>query len=1194
MNTSKLKIFAQRARVVLLEGVRRKLLALGFDAEGDAREFPRQIQGATLYRGEQLPEEFYEQWRALYEAIQQRGVREVVEEVAYTWFNRLTAIRILHRNGFIGPVLSIPDPAIRVPVIVAEARAGRLPAGLTRQERLRYEEVAADASRTYEQFLALIVPFCRHTPLIHRCFGAVHDYTELLLPANILEPGGFLDLLNQADETLSTHSLPNYLFSSPEVLGWLYQFYISERKDEVFAKKGKYDSADIPAATQIFTPNWIVKYMVQNAVLKVIRYQVNSEYPVLPEGAHVLEGLDTPEKIRAKYPYLILPETPTHYSLITYLPSPEEIRVADLACGSGHILIEVFNLLHEVLVSDLLYTREEAARHILRHNITGLDIDERARQLATFALLLRACQVDSLGGGAPSPRSEVEAPRVSRLFAGPEMPRVYSMHGRGPEAETLGSIQIFDDPDSPDPVIAALSAKYDALVMNPPYMPTNKIPELSAYVNKHYPDAKTDMYSVFMERSLQMLKPGGRLGVVTMEAWMFLSSFEKFRTKLLRDNFIISLSHFGWHVMGIAFGTVSTIIEKSVPDDRKGIYSFLTIDDINPETRAPYVFPKKDNGRFAIKEQSAFAKIPGSPIGYWVSDKIIKAFEHPGISQIASPCKGIDTGENEYFLRCWWEPKYDDIDSSKGKGKYVPYNKGGGFRRWYGFRENVLYWNGSDEELRSRLSWPKKKPTLRNKDKWFKESFTWSTISGGLFSIRYSPQGALYDSGGNSLFSSNHLTSLGGFLNSKVAQKMFEYLAPTINYQPGDVGAQPIYSEVLSSSEIDRLVEECVAISKEDWDAHETSWDFQGSPLLERRSDCGQNVADIDMLDEDEATEFMADPNIPTHSNSLSDVTLAYEQYWEKKFLRLHANEEELNRRFIEIYGLQDELMPDVPWNEVTILQQGEVEVSSDKVISEYTPLDPAGNRHSLLTNYLITFNRSVLMRQLLSYAVGTMMGRYRLDRPGLAIAHQDPTEEDLKPYSFKALKDGEIFEIDDDAIIPLMPEECPFADNAPIRMSDWVRQVFGDDTHVENLNFIEACLGMTLADYFQREFWKDHLKMYQRRPIYWLFSSRKGAFRAIAYMHRMNPFTAQIVREKYLLRHIDWLRREVDTLMARQASLTPLERRTLKKRQADLDDCREYDVRLHAVANQQISLDLDAGVAKNYQLFGDVVAPLK
>ncbi len=992
MNTSKLKIFAQRARVVLLEGVRRKLLALGFDAEGDAREFPRQIQGATLYRGEQLPEEFYEQWRALYEAIQQRGVREVVEEVAYTWFNRLTAIRILHRNGFIGPVLSIPDPAIRVPVIVAEARAGRLPAGLTRQERLRYEEVAADASRTYEQFLALIVPFCRHTPLIHRCFGAVHDYTELLLPANILEPGGFLDLLNQADETLSTHSLPNYLFSSPEVLGWLYQFYISERKDEVFAKKGKYDSADIPAATQIFTPNWIVKYMVQNAVLKVIRYQVNSEYPVLPEGAHVLEGLDTPEKIRAKYPYLILPETPTHYSLITYLPSPEEIRVADLACGSGHILIEVFNLLHEVLVSDLLYTREEAARHILRHNITGLDIDERARQLATFALLLRACQVDSLGGGEPSPRSEVEAPRVSRLFADPEMPRVYSMHGRGPEAETLGSIQIFNNPDSPDPVIAALSARYDVLVMNPPYMGSGNMPPMLAdYVKKHYPEGKADLATVFLQVAARLTKKGGRYAFIIPPSWMFLGTFEALREKMINEQCIDSLLHLSRGVFGADFGASSAVIVNEPRPDFKGTYFRLierTFQEFdvkhlqelfektlaNPDFRYKFKDYTKDVEGIIYSEDGAkilysavpqanFAKIPGSPIGYWVSDKICETFtDNLPLSAVASPCVGLQTADNGRFVRFWFEvsrsrygfeSRYISFleSSANVARKWFPFNKGGSFRRWYGNRELVVNWENNGAEIKAFPG-----SVVRNPSYYFKEGITFPRIGSDKFSARLAPEGCIFDCNGPECFVNDktNIWDMLALLNSKVHEYCLKMLCPTISFQIGDVFKVPYFKGSLS--EEDRgLVEECVAISKEDWDAHETSWDFQRSPLLERRSDCGQNVADIDMLDEDEATEFMADPNIPTHSNSLSDVTLAYEQYWEKKFLRLHANEEELNRRFIEIYGLQDELMPDVPWNEVTILQQGEVEVSSDKVISEYTPLDPAGNRHSLLTNYLIT-----------------------------------------------------------------------------------------------------------------------------------------------------------------------------------------------------------------------------------------------
>lgn len=948
-----MKRFATEARNKIRQGVVHKLLTLGFNARGEADEFPRKLQGSTLFRGQQLEESFYDQWIALYQAIQKHGLKAVYEEVAYTWFNRFVAIRILQMNGFIDRVLVFDNPDIRVPHIVTEARQGRFPV-LTTSEQLRLRNIITDPTKTYEQFVILITAFCHATPILNRCFGSINDYTELLLPNDVLEEGGFVDMLNHTEFITETD------YKTTELLGWLYQFYISERKDEVFAafKKGqKAEAEDIAPATQIFTPNWIVKYMVENTLGRI--YLDNNPGSALEE----------------QMPYLVAKAEGTEEAIYRY-ERLEDLRVIDPACGSGHILLEAFDLLYAMYL-DEFYSREEAIKAIFAHNLVGIDLDTRARQLATFALLLKACQRDdrfldahclprvldmpagnrdtwrdTLGHfdccygltSSQSPCEEIDAafqlleqaPNLGSTmkFAISERTRVYLQERVACYEAKPQFSQDFEPLVQGFRLILALTDRYAAVIANPPYMGAgnmNKV--LSEYAKKNYPTTKQDLFSIFMERMIDMTEENARAAFITMESWMFLSSFEKFRKNILDNYFISSLGHFGWHIIGIAFGTAMTIIEKKQPGSRIGEYSYLTIEDIDKEKNAPYVFPKKDNGRFAHVSQKNFEKIPGAPVGYWVSPKIQEIFtSNLALSAVCSPTQGLATADNARFLRLWFEVSqsrtgfgYENAASAaRSQKKWFPTTKGGSFRRWYGNMYHLVNWQNDGEELTNF-----KGSVIRNRSRYFTSpGCTWSTIASGKPSFRYFNKSWLFETKGSVCFPNNQSNNyfIMGYLNSPLVSSFLQTLAPTLDYHEGPVGRIPF--KQVNTNNIDSIVKSNISISKQDWDAHETSWDFQRNELLTIDAETyADNIQyQIEKHEKETGEKICIDPAAP----ELGSLAWRMEQYklkWEKLFMQLHANEEELNRQFIDIYGLQDELTPDVPLDEVTILQQGEISI---------------------------------------------------------------------------------------------------------------------------------------------------------------------------------------------------------------------------------------------------------------------------
>lgn len=1188
MNTNQIRKFATEARVRLLKCVSNSLRSF-FRENGVPVIEPKPVQGGCAF-GEQIKDEaFLRQWQSLQHQISLHGFRGVVEQVAYTWFNRFVAINILAKNNLAEPMLQFANPALRVPYIVEQARAGHFPE-MSAADMATLRELLKSDALTYEQFSLLIGCYCTANPIIRRCFGRVDDYSFLLLPSNILGEGEIVDMLNRSDLITDDD------YRSPELIGWLYQFYISERKDEVFAKKGKFEADEIPAATQIFTPNWIVKYMVQNSLGRI--YLDNEPY----------------SELKSRMQYLVSAEPSSEK--FTFV-DVKELTCADLACGSGHILNECFDLLYDIYIEQG-YSRRDAVENIFAHNLIGIDIDTRAKQLATFALLLKACRRDATFADAHAMPRVLDMPEPYRsdndlrdtlhhFFLGgtpKQIDETADAIALFDHAEDLGSIMRFNlSPGTREAIvrrlaeyraseihtfdglfhyfdiILALTDRYAAVVMNPPYMGSgNMNATLSKYVKDNYADGKADLCTVFMLMQAEKTAKNGYYGNIVPPSWMFLSTFEGLRNEIISNQSIQSLLHLSRGVFGADFGSVSCVIQNAKSENATGTYfrlierTFQEFDQKhlrmlfekileNHEFKYYFADYTKDVEDIVYSEkgakiyypnisQSNFAKIPGSPIGYWVSEKIERAFEVTEIKRICTTRCGLATGDNDHYIRLWTEIAFNGIgfdysreDAKTSNIKWFPYNNAGGSRKWYGLNDSVINWYDDGHEMQTKLDPTGKRIWAHNfnLDKIFIEHGGWSDISSKGNSFRFYPKGYLFTS--NAVFADEQfLPILIGYGNSKFVQSLIGLLNPTMHFTPGNFNTLPFEIEKFDSPKIRFYVEDCISISKEDWDAHETSWDFKENELVRIFNDNGWGPVE--------------------------NVVSEYKSCWERKFNQLHANEEELNRQFIEIYGLQDELTPDVPLDEITILQQGEIHIENNDIV----------------------WHNDVIAKQLISYAIGCWMGRYRLDKPGLHIAHPNPTAEEVCTYRHN----GNEFEIDDDGIIPILSADSQFADNACNRLRDFLRIAFDEEDLQENINFIETCLGKSLEAYFLKDFWKDHKKMYQNRPIYWLFSSQKGAFQCLAYMHRMDAYTVERVRSKYLLPHMDWLTHRINELRADDAMLTTAQRKTAERLEKELAECREYHERLHYVADRQIAFDLDDGVVVNYAKFGDVLAKIK
>ena len=1176
MNKNAIKKFATEARLELISRVSQRALKYGISDKEVGNPNDDSVGGHLLSSTEK------KQRAALIAQIKEKGYEQVMEEVAYTWFNRFSALRFMEVNGYLPSHVRVftDEENNFKPQIISEAIHLELD-GLDMEKVYAYKE----ANDNDELYKYLLITQCNAlNSVLPGMFQKIADYTELLFPDNLLREGS---VIQQMIELIPEDDWKDAV----QIIGWLYQYYNSEKKDDVFAalkKNVKITKENIPAATQLFTPDWIVRYMVENSLGRLwLEGHPDVKEQLLPteeEQSAYAAGNRDPEDTKWHY-YLEEaeqePEVQAQLSKIRreYAAlTPDQLKVIDPCSGSGHILAYMFDVLMKIYES-YGYTTREAVASIVENNLYGLDIDDRAAQLAYFAVMMKARQYDRRffsRGIQPHVYAIAESNHVDSFaldyFCNGDAKLKKAMDtiiSELHDAKEYGSIitvsqqewsalydrfaEITEDINMSREtalrellplvqVAEALVQKYDAVVTNPPYMGSSGMnAKLTDFVKKNYPDSKSDLFSCFIEHSNGMIKRNRFNCMVTMQSWMFLSSFEKMREKVLRTKSITNLMHMENMVMGIAFGTAVTVFRNDYVTGYKGTYNQIKLQDI--ENDKPRVFPVLEN-RFAQTSTDSFSKIPGSPVAYWVSEAVLECYKNSSIYDYAKPCKGIDTGDNNIFLRLWHEIAENKLFLPKGKPcctddflhlKWFPYNKGGNYRRWYGNNEYVLNWEGNGNKLRQF-----KGSNLRNKDRYFEQGITWSTVTSGKSSFRFFTFGFLFDNGGSCLFADKHLLYIQGLLNSCVSQELLS-IQPTLNNQPGTIGSIPL---ILSPGEptVDDFVNTNIALSKNDWDSFETSWDFVTHPFITYRS--GAGFADIPM---NKWQYRIADAYHTWESNATAQFDL------------LKKNEEELNRIFIDIYGLQDELTPEVEDKDVTVRK---ADLGRD-------------------------------IRSFISYAVGCMFGRYSLDVDGLAYAGG---EWDNSKYS--------TFAADKDNIIPISDDEY-FEDDIVGRFVKFVEVVYGKDTLDENLKFIADALGGkgqpkdVIRNYFLNDFYSDHCKIYQKRPIYWLFDSgKKNGFKALIYMHRYQPDTIARIRTDYVHEQQARYRTAIADLETRIANASTGERVKLNKQLKTLNDqateIHEYEEKIHHLADQMISIDLDDGVKVNYAKFQDVLAKIK
>jgi len=1163
METLKLKRFAQYARRSLLEQVSAKL-KLVLAAESSAR---REHAAAV---------------KKLEEAIQKSDKEQVIERVAYIWFNRFCALRFMDVNRYNRVnVVSPADPGQFQPEILAEAKMGHI------DEEMVYDKVrqqifalldgkAPSRDPQGEAYRLLVVAACNFwNKAMPFLFQRIDDYTELLMPDDLLSGNSILAYTREAMTPDACEDV--------EVIGWLYQFYISEKKDEVFdglKKNKKITPENIPAATQLFTPHWIVRYLVENSLGR-------------------LWLLNRPgSKLALQMDYYIKPEqAETDFLRIA---KPEEIKICDPACGSGHMLTYAFDLLYAIYEEEG-YEPAEIPEKILTNNLYGIEIDERAGELAAFALTMkaRARQRRFFNKGVK--------PNICVLenvhFDGNELKDYMDFVGRdlftAPLQTTLRQFEEADNfgslirPDVTDvdgmlgilesknvsgqlfismthqKVLQALrqadylSPKYHVLVTNPPYMGGKGMNgQLRTYLNSEYPRSKSDLMTCFMERSNDLILRCGRWGMINLPSWLFLQSFYELRAHLIESIAFESLLHLGRGIFGADFGSVAFVMQKPTSNEiiHKKIGVYRRLFDKGSIVRTPEeierLFLNVDFGSYRVA-QERFAELPGKPIAYWFSEQGYRVFtENEPVDNYAAPKQGLATADNARFLRGWHEVSFNQIGFSFGScdetkqtdTKWYPYNKGGAFRKWYGNQEFLVNWQHDGDEIRSFVDENGKvRSRPQNTDYFFKPSASWSKVTIGGFSLRYFPKGFIFDVAGCSLISENQgvLENILGSMNSPIMTKLYSSLMPTVNYEVGQIAKFPY----LNAGGVKELVDEIVECSKEDWDAYETSWDFTSLPLL--NPDC--------------------------HQPTLKATYQKLRAHWREMTLEMQRLEQENNRIFIDAYGLQDELDENVDLNEITLTCNPHYRYGNDKSEDELEAL--------LLAE---------TMRELVSYAVGCMFGRYALDKPGLILANQGETIEDY----LKRVPEPS-FPADDDNVIPMLDGDW-FTDDIAERFRKFLRVAFGEEYYEANLQFVEQALNIkgkrnySIRDYFLGEFYTDHVKRYKKRPIYWLFSSPKGSFNALIYMHRYRPDTVSVVLNDYLREFRTKLTSHKNHLEAVSISASSSQGektkalKEIEKITKMIAEMEEYEREvLYPLATEQVEIDLDDGVKVNYPKLG-------
>lgn len=1136
MNKNAIQKYAVWARNELIEQVEQRAYQYGISDKGCGDE------NAAVIAGRVLSDDEERQRREFVALIKEHGYQQAVEEVAYTWFNRFVALRFMEVNDYLPTHIRVFSDAGGNfnPEILKDVLHLDLP-GLDKTK----VSALLNANKTDELYRYLLLTQCNALgAALPEMFERLGNYTEMLLPNNILKQDSVLGRL--------VADIPEDDWrDAVQIIGWLYQYYNTEPKQAVFdglKKNIKITKEKIPAATQLFTPDWIVRYMVENSLGRLWleshpndTLKANWKY-YLDEAEQTPEVAERLRVLRAQSP----------------VKSPEDIRLIDPCMGSGHILVYAFDVLMQIYESEG-YNPRNAAKLILEKNLYGLDIDRRAYQLAYFSLMMKARQYNR------------------RIFTEDDKPQVYYPAGF-PDGEEYGSLVKVDAlPPKPERLLAdgatynpqyddelriwnfkrLLAQKYDVVVTNPPYMGNRSMStKITEYVVSNYPDGKIDLFAAFIECCVLLTKKLGFTAMITQHSWMFLSSFEKLRTKLLAGEDIIDMAHLGprafEEIGGEVVQTVTFVIRKSNIEDYSG--TFVRLVDYPGQQEKESMFLSGSN-RY-ISNKSVYRNIGGNPVVYWISKQALSVFqEAKPLIEYARPRVGQNTGDNDRFLRYWYEVVHTKIvfglkhkQLNTFTEKWIPYNKGGSFRRWYGNFDYVVNWGNNGQEIKDYA-------VIRNKGKHWsryiqnienmcKEGISWSDIASTRFGCRYLPEGFICDVKGSSMFPNESIRNyLLAFLNGKIAIGFLQMLNPTTTFQVGNIGALPLLLE--KTELISTIADKNIQMSKEDWDAFEVSWDFKRHPLL-----CGERTV---------AAAFAK-----------------WQREAAERFDTLKANEEELNRIFIGIYGLQDELTPEVEDKDVTVRRAD--------------------------------LGREI--RSLISYAVGCMFGRYSLYRDGLFYAGgpwdsgskieltQDLAKRQgvVNPYTSAYLPDY-------DNILPICDDEY-FDDDITGRFVDFVRTVYGAETLEENLKFIADALGgkgtprEVIRSYFLNDFYADHCRIYQKRPIYWLFDSgKKNGFKALIYLHRYSRNLLARLRTDYVHEQQERYRTQLTHIAGALNTATGAERAKLLKQQdklaEQLKEITAFEEKVHHLADQNIEIDLDDGVKKNYEIFADVLAKI-
>lgn len=1139
MNTNQLKRFAQEARIKLIDQIGAKLEKVLTSDSVALREKAGHL-------------------KKLQEAINKTSKIEVIDTVAYTWFNRFVALRFMDVNGYEPLGISIVSPIKdgTLPAILQEAKQGNIPEELPVQQQRIYDVLdgripSTDAQN--EAYAALLVGACNHlNQILPFLFEKIDDYAELLLPDDLISQFSILqDVRNgmTAEDCVEV-----------EIIGWLYQFYISEKKDEVFASKGKVKKEDIPAATQLFTPRWIVEYMVQNTVGK-LWLQNNPK-----------------SKLRDHMPYFIESPSVTTEDYLK-INSVEDITLLDQACGSGHILVYGFELLSKIY-EEQGYNESDIPKLIIEKNLYGFEIDTRAAQLAGLALMLRARQYyrrvfkkdispnifcyqdlkvseedikatfkavdETLSDGLMYDLKIMQqATNLGSLII-PQTTLKELEKTRVSLATKVNSSDLFHTYNLRGILqaivqLSALSQKYHCVVDNPPYMGGGNMNKLLGdFVKTNYPKSKADLMACFMEAGLAALELKGFLGMINQHSWMFLSSYEKLREHLIDSVHFDTMLHLGPRTFPEIGGEVvqnTSFVVINTESEDSGVY--LRLVDFK-DAHLKNIKTREAVSNISVDYQFLFNqkelnKIPGNPFAYWVSETIVKTFETvKSLNSIIFADGQNKTANNDKFVRLIWETKNSKIGADKD---YIFYAKGGPFRKWHGNLNYIVKWDNKSTQHYSK----DRIARIIKKDYWYRKGYTFSRMSEKA-NVRVLDQRGTFDATTVSFFIQesfeNEYHNLLSFFNSKVGDYFIHILNPTLVFQLVDIRNIPYITGIKT---LKPIIQDCINISLSDWNSKENSFDFKKNEIVRIK---GQD---------------------------LEEAYDSYCQFWQNKFFELHKNEEELNRQFIDIYGLQEELTPDVPLKDITILKE-ETTIKKD----------------------VLVFRESEIMAQFISYAVGCMFGRYSLDKPGLILANQRETLEDyLKAV---ILKEEEVsFLPDDDNVIPILDNEW-FEDDIVNRFYAFLKATFGKQNFDKNLAFVEDSVG-DIRKYFLKTFYTDHVKRYKKRPIYWLFSSPSGAFNALIYMHRYTPDTLNTMLNGYLKEYQEKLKAQ-DTQLEHVKNVgTDREKVSAEKEQARISkvliELQEYDRELFKIATERIAIDLDDGVLVNYNKFGAVIKPV-